>query len=616
MKNFFRLFVRPKQAAESIATAQPAPMPTQEVLVYKATATRRLPNLAQLRYLPRMTTRMERLLFSLMMALFLLSIIVFSIRAYYRFTEMVPTPGGSYTEGLVGAPQYINPLLSSLSDVDADLARLIFPSIFHYNDQQQLESDVITNYVVSDDGLTYTFFLRSDVQWNDGERLDADDVLFTISAIQDPLTKSPLRSSLKDVAAEKVDDYSFTLKLKQAYAPFLSSLTFGILPEHVWYNIPLQNIRLTALNLQPVGAGPYQFQSLTKDQAGNVKSIELVRNDDYYGKKPYINELHFIFYPDIATATTALENKNIEGLAFLPQSSRTEVEKKIGHLQFHSLRIPQYTAVFFNEKQSAVLQNDTVRAALATATDRDSIIRDVLGGEGAPVYTPILPGYSGYNADVEKYAFDLEKSKQLLQDGGWVYPENAESSNAAGQGDFIPREKDGTKLEFTLSTVDLPEYQQTVTMLKNNWQAIGVKVNVTTVAPEEMQTQVIKKRSYDALLFGQIIGTDPDPYPFWHSSQQEHPGLALSIFLDRDINQLLEDARKTTSADERAAKYVDFQNKLAADIPAIFLYNPLYTYAVNEKMQGLSAEQYINIPSDRFSQIAHWYVKTNRQRKK
>jgi peptide/nickel transport system substrate-binding protein len=162
--------------------------------------------------------------------------------------------------------------------------------------------------------------------------------------------------------------------------------------------------------------------------------------------------------------------------------------------------------------------------------------------------------------------------------------------------------------------VNLPEYQQTLAMLKTQWQAIGVQVNVATFTPEEMQTQVIKKRSYDALLFGQIIGTDPDPYPFWHASQQEHPGLALSIFLDRDINQLLEDARKTTNADERAAKYVDFQNKLAADIPAIFLYNPLYTYAVHEKVHGISPQQYINIPSDRFAQIANWYVKTDRKR--
>lgn len=615
MKKFFRLFVRPTKVSDASAPIQ-ATAEIQEVLVYKASATRSLPTLQQLRYLTHLTNRTERVLFLVSAVLCVLSLLAIGVRAYYRMTEVVPANGGSYTEGLVGTPQYINPLLSSLSDVDADLARLVFPSIFHYNDQQQLEPDVITNYVVSDDGLTYTFFLRSDVKWNDGERLDADDVIFTFSAIQDSLTKSPLRSSFKDVVAEKVDEYSFTLKLSEPYAPFLSSLTFGILPEHVWYNIPLQNIRLTALNLQPVGAGPYKFESLTKDQAGNVKSIELVRNDDYYGKKPYINELHFIFYPDIATATTALENKNIEGLAFLPQSSRAEVEKKTGHLAFHSLRIPQYTGVFFNEKQSTVLQNGEVRTALATATDRDGIIRDVLGGEGAAIYTPILPGYAGYNPDVEKYAFDLEKSKQLLQDGGWVYPENAEAANAAGQGDFIPRQKDGTKLEFTVTTVDLPEYQQTLTMLKNHWQAIGVKVNIATVSPEEMQTQVIKKRNYDALLFGQIIGTDPDPYPFWHSSQQEHPGLALSIFLDRNINQLLEDARKTTNADDRAAKYVDFQNKLAADLPAIFLYNPLYTYAINEKVKGVNAEQYINIPSDRFSQIANWYVKTDRQRKK
>ncbi len=590
----------------------------KESLVFKTKTDRKRPSLSQWRYLPTILEPKERKIFWIAVILLVFSSIMLIGRWYFRATDVLPKFGGSYTEALVGNPQYVNPILSDLSDVDSDLTKLLFSGLFRSTDNNELKTDLVTNYVVSEDQLTYTFFLRSDVKWHDGEDFTADDVIFTIQMIQDPLVQSPLASALKDVSIEKIDNSSFSLTLPEPFSPFLSSLTFGILPEHLWYNVPPQNVALTALNTQPIGTGPYKFDELTREQSGSITNFVLVRNDEYYGLKPYIDKLSFLFYPNISAAVEALKSKQVEGLGFFPAEQADEIQKKNGNVEFTSLRIPQYIAIFFNQKQSSkVLKNVEVRKALAYTVDRESIIDDVLYGQGEPIYSAILPGYVGYNPEVEKYAFSREDAMALLEEDGWKYPEAVEnidvSEENVGEKLFIPREKDGVKLEFTVATVDLPQYTETLALLQKNWQDIGVKVNVDVYSPEDIQNDVIKTRDYEALLFGEIIGTDPDPYPFWHSSQQEQPGLALSIFRDKDVDQLLEEARKTNNDEERRTKYLHFQNNIANDVQAIFLYNPHYSYAINKKIQGVNEEQYITKPADRFAGIANWYIKTDRR---
>ncbi|MDP3995325.1 MAG: hypothetical protein Q8P78_01785, partial [bacterium] len=121
-----------------------------------------------------------------------------------------------------------------------------------------------------------------------------------------------------------------------------------------------------------------------------------------------------------------------------------------------------------------------------------------------------------------------------------------------------------------------------------------------------------KPRAYEVLLFGQIIGRDPDPYPFWHSSQANDPGLNLALYQNKAVDALLEDSRRTSSADERQEKYVAFQKQLSEDIPAIFLYSLQYTYLTPDNIRGIATER-VNHPSDRLSSIASWYIKTKKR---
>ena len=288
----------------------------------------KIPSWEQLKYLPQVLEGKEKIVWQVCIGLIIAALIFIAGAFYFLNTEVAPQHGGEYTEGLVGYPEYVNPILAQANDVDLDLSSLIFSSLFTYNTDQKLEPDLITNYTLSDDEKTYTFYLRSDVKWHDDEMLDVDDVIFTIQTIQDKEYKSPLRTSLKGVQIERLDDHSFSLTLNEPFAPFLSTLTFGVMPEHRWYDIPAQNMGLAEDNLKPIGSGPFKFSSLVKDKAGIVKSYHLVSNEEYYNQVPYLDKMNFIFYPDMYMALEAAEQKKIEGISFIPAESKESLGYK------------------------------------------------------------------------------------------------------------------------------------------------------------------------------------------------------------------------------------------------------------------------------------------------
>lgn len=578
-----------------------------EDLIFGANASKK-PSWEQTKYFYKVLPKKERIIAYAASVLLAASVVGLLGYAYFSNTEAMPENGGEYTEALVGYPEHINPILAQTNDVDMDLSRLIFSGLFKYNENQELVPDLVETYEMSEDQKEYSFKIREGVVWHDGEPLTADDVVFTISAIQDENFQSPLLPSLRGVGVEKVDDHNFKLFLKEPFAPFLSTLTFGIMPKHIWYDaysVSAKNVLLTEYNIKPIGSGPYRFKKLVKDRDGNIKSFHLEKNENYFGRLPYIENLNFIFYPDMSAAVEAAGSKKAEGLAFVPYEDQEELHKMNRKLEFHSLRLPQYTALFFNQKEGDdnVLAYKAVREALAHAVPRKKIIEQVLGGNGEPIFAPILPGYVGYNPEIKKYDHDPKQAREILKEGGWTKKEGEEY-----------RSRNDRILEFTVVTVDQPESIQALDMLKEEWEELGMKININTYSVEDIQAEIIKGRDYEALLFGEIVGTDPDPYPFWHSSQDEHPGLNLAIPYKRlkDVDQLLEEARVATEDEERAKKYYHFQNILADEIPAIFLYNPHYTYAVHKKVKGMES-QYITTPSDRFAGIDRWYIKTDRK---
>lgn len=559
----------------------------------------RLPSLKQLKYLTRFFNQQEKKLIKFLLLIGSISLLSLAFSLTWRNTILIPKNGGSYTEGLIGAPQYINPAYGSTNDIDADLIKLIFSGLLKYNNNLELENDLAESYEISSDGKTYTFTLKPNLFWHDNKELTAKDIAFTISMIQDPRNNSPLEPSFRGVKVNQIDDRKIQFILNKPFTPFLHSLTVGILPAHAWENISIQSYKLTELNLKPIGSGPWKFDSLKKNKDGNLISYSLVPFKNYYGKLPYLKNINFKFYPTYDLAWQALQEQNIDGISFIPKEKKQYLQNN-RQLKIYNLQLPQYTGIFINEDKNETLKEIKIRNVLEIAIDKNDILKKVFAGEALALAGPLLPGLPGYNENLNTNPYSYEQSIKILTDLGWQKDKNNQF--------FTKNEK---TLELTLTTVDLPDNIKIAEMIRNYWEQVGIKTNLNIIPASNIQKEVIRTRDYELLLFGEIIGANPDFYPFWHSSQLKDPGFNLTSFNNKRADFLLEQARETNDFDKKAELFRQFENIILEDKPAIFLFQPTYSYLLNKKIHGFNTTR-INLPSDRLNDSINWYIKTKR----
>ena len=564
------------------------------------------PTLNQWKQLPQVLTVMEGKVLLGATALCVLSLA--SLAAWYVAAHRVDIPavGGEYTEALIGEPQFVNPLYASASDVDADLARLVYSGLVRWTPDNGIVNDLASDVQVSEDGKTYTIQIRDDAAFHDGDAVRARDVVFTIEAIQNPQYRSPLAVSFRGVSVSEVDEKTVAFSLEEPFAPFLSTLTVGILPAGIWGDIAARNAPLASRNLEAVGSGPYKFAEFAKDKSGNILSYTLERNASYYGDAPKLERLTFKFYPSATEAVRALENKNVEGVSFVPGDLEEQVED-IRSVSLLHPDLPREVALYFNQGANPSLKDKAVRTAVAQAIDKARLVTDVLRGNGRPIDAPILPGMLGEHPDVAKIAFDANAAGTTLQDAGYSLPEGATVRTLKK----TPTDGTPNELAVTITTVQNPEFVRVAEIVAEELNAVGIRTDVKPVGNEDFYPSVIQPKNYQVLLTGTLLGIDPDPYPFWHSSQTKENGLNFSLYANRNADTLLETARKATNVDERAKAYRDFQDLVAADIPAVFLYQSSYSYAISAKIKSVQIDRVIS-PADRFAGITSWYTKTKK----
>lgn len=599
----------------------------------------KIPTLKQLKHVKKFLNKKELWTIRVSALVIICSLSFLGVRFYLTHLQITPAKGGSYSEGLIGAPKYINPLYSNVNDVDSDLSKLIYSSLFKYGKNGELEKDLVDNYEISDDKKIYTFTIKQGVEWHKGSGLTAqyltvDDIIFTFNAIKDKQYKSPLRTSFTGVEIEKVDDNSFKLILADPYVAFLNLLTFGILPAEIWSQIPYESVFLAELNKTPIGSGPYKFDKFVKDKNGHIKEYDLVANETYYGQKPYINNINFKFFPDFHEAIVALNDGTIDGISYLPRDLKAEILIPKA-LNYNKLYIPQTTILFLNQKSNPALADKSVRQALAYALDRNELIMNVLGGDAFMVDSPILPNSFAYNKDAKKYDYNLAEANKLLDNVDWKIKEvteeeikKAEQENL-GEGQIDEktrekndqllkvgagkwREKNGKFLVVKLTTIDRNENEQVVNAIKEYWEKTGTKVEVEILPANQIQSDTIKNKNFEVLFYGQVLGADPDPYAFWHSSQSVQNGYNIVDFSNKEVDELLEDGRLIFDEAGRQEKYKKFQDIFAEELPAIFVYSPVYIYVQNKNLKGFDVKNILT-PSDRFANVNEWYIKTGKK---
>lgn len=519
----------------------------------------------------------------------------------------IPGYGGGLTEGIVGSPRFINPVLA-ISDADRDLTILVYSGLLRATQDGEYVPDLAENYTVSPDGLQYDFTLRKNITFHDGAPVTAEDVLFTVTQAQDASLKSPIRANWSGVVVEVLDPKKIRFTLKSPYAPFVHNLTLGILPKHLWQSASAEEFSFSELNVAPVGSGPFRVENISRTASGIPSSYELRAFGGYALGKPYFSYLTLKFYQSEVALAGALRGGEVEAASGLSAEALEDVSSK------DIVRAPlnRVFGVFFNQNQSEILRDHDVREALMNSIDQNTLVNEVLGGYGTPLYGPIPPNIlpaldtEGLPSTETSTTSRAIVARDRLVAKGWKLDEDGVLSKRTGTG----KNAKTVTLTFSLSTGNVPELRTAVEYLKREWQLMGAKVEVKIFDQGDLSQNVIRPRKYDALFFGEVVGRELDLFAFWHSSQCNDPGLNIALYANSTADDILEELRKTSDDAKRTLLYGKFRDEVMADIPAIFLYAPDFVYSIPQDIVGTRLG-FIETPSDRFLSTPTWHRETD-----
>ena len=549
-------------------------------------------------------SKFEWKMFFALLIILLVSTVALLGKVNQSFMVQVPKTGGSLTEGIIGAPRFVNPILA-ISDADKDLSALIYSGLMRLNDDGTFIPDLAEKYEVSPDGLTYTFTLKDNIYFHNDKPVTVDDVLFTINSIKDPTVKSPRKSSWDGVSPEKIDEKTIKFNLKQPYVSFLENTTIGIMPKDIWSN---SHIELNTANINGIGSGPYMVGSVNKESSGTVKSYDLKYFKKFTLGKPYIKNITLKFYSNEEDSIVALKSGAVEQISSISPMSAEALKEK-GY-DIDTSILPRVFGLFFNQNQNQIFTNKNVTQAISLAINKDRIVNEILKGYGSKIDNPIPSNIINYDkltgTNDASHEANLEKAKNILSKDGWKI-------NADGFLEKTITEKKAkttTLLAFSISTSNAPDLTATAEIIKQDLEAIGIKVDVKTFESGNLNQGVIRPRKYDALLFGQIINNESDLFAFWHSSQRVDPGLNIAMYTNSKVDKILEDAYITINKESRINKYTQFETEIKKDSPAVFLYSPSLIYIKKENIEGVNIS-HVTSPAERWNSVYKWYVDTD-----
>lgn len=517
-----------------------------------------------------------------------------------EIATVVPVEGGSISEGIIGTPRFVNPVLA-ISGPDKDLTRLVYSGLMRNDGQGEFIPDLAESYTVSDNGLVYTFTLRDNITFHDGTEVTAEDVVFTIESIQDPLLKSPERSNWEGVKVEQVDRRTVQFTLPQPYISFLGNTTIGILPSHIWANIPIEQFSFSDFNLRAIGSGPFKVTSIKKKSSGVIEEYSLKSFNHFALGKPYINTLELHFYSNEANLTKALATGQINSASALTPSYVAEQNFKGERVL--TAPLARTFSLFFNANKNSLLGNQKIREALELAIDKDTIINLVLSDFGTSIDNPIpktIAEFQTIESATNQTPFKERQAKaeEILDSLGW-------KKNADGY-----REKDGKVLSFSISTGNAFELQQTAEIIREYYSLIGVRVELKVFEIGNLNQNIIRPRNYEALLFGQIVSKEADLYAFWHSSQRQDPGLNIAMYANSTVDKILEELLRESPSPERFKLYANLKKEFDKTSPALFIYSPDFIYITPKKVENINYKT-ITESSDRFNMVHTWYIQTD-----
>jgi peptide/nickel transport system substrate-binding protein len=523
-------------------------------------------------------------------------------------------PGGVWTRSSGADASILNPILSSDSTSSAIHAMLV-PAL--------ISADPITGefvpkgsmserWEVSEDGLVWTFYLRDGITWSDGDPVDAADFKYTYDAIASDLVETPRKSNVELIESiEVLDPLTLQITFKQVKCDGLGDLTLGWLPSHL-FAPDFSDVMTNAFNEAPsVSAGPFVFQSWTRDD-----STILTRNELYWEGAPYMDGMIYRVVPDSGARLAQLLSGEIDTTGLEPtQLSSVEGNPDINVYSFQddgydyiglNLADPANPQPGKDEEGNLIAQDPhpilsdlNVRKAIAHALDYQTIIDSVYLGRGYQIASNVLPAVEwAHDPAIEPYAYDQELAQQLLEEAGWV------DSN----GDGI-REKDGAELKLVLVTNAGNKVREDLgALVQDQLGQIGFNIDFQAIDFGTLVDQLLGQ-TYDMVIIGWTgVGADPNDDVFWRT-EFDTPGSGFNFvsYQNPRIDELLQAgiAVPGCAPTERAPFYKEIQQIIHDDVPYVFISGGVGDVGYNNRWEGIDPG-----PWSFYWNVHQWWNKT------
>ncbi len=506
--------------------------------------------------------------------------------------EGEPAYGDTLLMGSIGDASNLLPVLAADS-ASSDINGLVYNGLVRYDKNLEIEGDLAESWDISPDNLTLTFHLRKDVRWHDGSPFTAEDVLFTYRLLVDPKTPTAYAERYLQVdKAEVLDPHTFRVTYRKPLATALISWAFAVHPRHL---LEGQDITTSPLAARPVGTGPFRFVEWRRGE-----KIVLEANPDYYEGRPYLGRVVYRIIPDLSTMFLELRSGGLDYMGLTPLQYSMQTDTPAFRRWFKKYRYAEfaYTYLGYNLRRP-MFQDRRVRQAFSHAIDKQELVDGVLLGLGQIATGPYKPGTWPYNPKVRTYPHDPDRARALLAEAGW----------RDGDGDGI-LEKDGKPFSFTIVTNQGNDQRiKAGEIIQRRFREVGIDVKLRVIEWASFLKEFIDPGNFDATILGWTIPPDPDGYNVWHSSKTRPGELNFVHFRNAEVDQLLEDGRRTLEQQRRKKIYDRFQEILAEEQPYTFLYVPDALPAVASRVRGIKPA-----PAGITYNFIRWYVPESEQK--
>jgi peptide/nickel transport system substrate-binding protein len=442
----------------------------------------------------------------------------------------------------------------------------------------ELATEVPTqkNGGISKDGLTITWHLRQGVKWSDGEPFDADDVVWSTNAVNNPANNEVGRDGWDLITKiDEPDKFTVIYHLKKPYSGYLPTF-FGsaganpcILPKHILASLP--NINNAPYNAKPVGIGPFRYTEWVR-----ADHVTLEANPNYWRGEPKIKKVVYKIVPDRNTLLTQLQTGEIDMWTYMPAGfvGRATALPTVAHFRGPSML---YQHVDFNTTHPA-LKERAVRAALRLALDRPSMMQKVSHGVGIMQETPLSPASPFFSPPLPLTPFDVAKANQMLDQAGWK------------RGADGIRAKNGVRLNLEwAATIGSPDAETRIELIRSSWKQIGVGLDVkhyNTALYFQLTGGILYGGKFDVTAFGWQMTPDADLNPYNACDLMPPNGQNVTRLCDPQLQRLLQQEKAAYDEDKRKAVIAQALKRIDDDVPYVVLYVTEDVHAYNKDLTG------------------------------